>query len=549
MTTQTPHPKRVFPSHEVEVIRGIQSGMAYYVGMVSLRELKKCFTFATLDDTPIEKRSQRELRKSRVNKIKDYILKAFKRNKRNRVVADRDQFYAFGSAVIAIDPPWDGDDMEFVPLLSEPPDIGNIGKLIIPRDALARILDGQHRIFGLIAALEEQPDLDCETLPVIFFLDLGQRWRGQMCIDLNCNSVKFPSSLVLLLSQRDPLANLVKSVIKRVELLNLYIDWGRASLTQDSEKMFTFLAIYEATKALLANHQELGTEEQLEIASRFWTAVVSNMSNWQAVASGEFSPSWIRETKISSHPLAIAALGRMGAELLSQPDWEPRLEALQHLNWSTTNPDWDGTGLVDGSHDSESWLADYLLKRVKAFTEPETVQEPPLIVAAARARIASGLTLANVATARARIASRLTLANFLNWLRLLPAEMIIEYGDRHPLENFLLYRLYPVKTEIEQSLENPPGCGLNLHKICPSSHELEISNISIEFVSDDDEFELLGTKHSTHSDTYLPLDSQGAWLPALLEWKSGTDWEFTIGEMIQFLEPFETDHGIIKRVD
>ena len=58
----------------------------------------------------------------------------------------------------------------------------------------------------------------------------------------------------------------------------------------------------------------------------------------------------LRRDYIHAHGIAIQALGGAGAALLAEEpkQWKKRLTALRKINWSRSNPEWDGRALVNG---------------------------------------------------------------------------------------------------------------------------------------------------------------------------------------------------------
>jgi len=68
--------------------------------------------------------------------------------------------------------------------------------------------------------------------------------------------------------------------------------------------------------------------------------------------------------------VVLESLGEVGAVLLSvfPESWEERLVFLREVDWSISNPDWEGRILLRGgiskSRVSVSWMTDYLKKRL-----------------------------------------------------------------------------------------------------------------------------------------------------------------------------------------
>ncbi|MEO9125091.1 MAG: DNA sulfur modification protein DndB, partial [Microcoleus sp.] len=78
----------------------------------------------------------------------------------------------------------------------------------------------------------------------------------------------------------------------------------------------------------------------------------------------------MRRNCVHCHSVVLESLGEVGAALLSVfPDrWEERLSLLRQVDWSISNPDWEGGILLKGgisrSRASVSWMTDYFKNRL-----------------------------------------------------------------------------------------------------------------------------------------------------------------------------------------
>src|SRR5262249_11112974 len=104
-------------------------------------------------------------------------------------------------------------------------------------------------------------------------------------------------------------------------------------------KLFTLSGIYHATQTLLAGRDADPPEAKLELAAAFWTEAARYTPAWQQAAARTVSPAELRRDYVHAHPLALAALGRVGCDLLDRHprDWKQRLARLATLNWSRSN--------------------------------------------------------------------------------------------------------------------------------------------------------------------------------------------------------------------
>lgn len=353
------------PSFEyiLPVIRGIQAGREYYVSMCPVRFLPKLFPFES-EDLPPELRAKRTLNCSRIPEIADYFVK----NPTN---------YTCGAIAASIDA-----NITFEAVGNEAEE-RKIGRLRVPMDAKFTINDGQHRRAAFEMALRENPQLGYETVALILFLDIGLEKSQQRFTDLNSFQVPLEASLSVLYNHRDDGARLVRAVVKQVEVFRCLTEMERGSLNGRSHKLFALSAIDRAIMALLSNihgskeakpsryratKQEKEEEfaQKIQLAVSYWNAVSSFIPDWQLVLHKQVAAGEIRRDCVHCHSVVLESLGEVGASLLSAfpESWEERLSLLQQVDWSISNPDWEGGILLKGrflrSKASVRWMSDYL---------------------------------------------------------------------------------------------------------------------------------------------------------------------------------------------
>ena len=368
------------PSFEyvLPVIRGIQAGREYYVSMCPARYIPKLFAGNDQEVLP-EMRARRMSNKTRVPEIARYIL-------------DNRKDYTFSAITASIDA-----DITFEPIGTEA-EARKIGRLRVPMDARFAIHDGEHRRAAFELALSENPELGYETIALILFLDIGLKRSQQMCLDLNRHSVPLDPSLTILYDHRDEKASLVRAVIKEVPVFRTLTDMERSTLPSRSGKLFTLSSVYNATLALLANGQnaELNNpphsplkggmlEEQLstqiELAAGYWNAVTRYIPDWEQVLQKKVSAGEVRRDYVHCHAIALAGLGRVGASLLSiYPDnWEEHLEGLAGIDWSRSNPDWQGRIMSKGGISQSQSSVSRMTAYIKRYLDlPLTLEEEGL---------------------------------------------------------------------------------------------------------------------------------------------------------------------------
>jgi len=310
------------------VIRGLQAHREYYVAMWTLRMLRQISIFDE-DELPPELRAQRVLNKARIPEISDYII-------------DNPDDYVFSALTVSID-----SDVLFEAL----PGQDKLGLLRVPMDAHFIINDGQHRRAAIIEALKQRPELEHETIAVVFFLDIGLERCQQMFADLNRYAIRPSRSLGLLYDHRNDKARLAKLVIMKSEIFRDLVDMEKSSLALRSRKLFTLSAYYNACADLVNGLATGDLTRDADIARSFWEAAATHFPMWGQVREGKLPASELREGYIHSHGIALQAIGKAGnALLLTYPnEWKKRLKGLEKIDWSRNNATlWEGRAMIGG---------------------------------------------------------------------------------------------------------------------------------------------------------------------------------------------------------
>ncbi|MVF23447.1 DNA sulfur modification protein DndB [Methylocaldum sp. BRCS4] len=310
------------------VIRGLQARREYYVAMWTLRTLRQISIFDE-DELPPELRAQRVLNKARIPEISGYIL-------------DNPDDYVFSALTVSID-----SEVSFEPL----PGQSRLGMLKVPMEARFIINDGQHRRAAIIEALKQRPELEHETIAVVFFLDIGLERCQQMFADLNRYAIRPSRSLGLLYDHRNAKAKLAKLVVMKSEFFRDIVDMEKSSLAPRSRKLFTLSAFHNACADLVNGMATGNLVEDANLARSYWEAVAGHFPAWRQVLEGRLPASEIREGYIHSHGIAIQALGKAGNTLLKlhPGDWRNRLDGLDKIDWSRNNATvWEGRAMIGG---------------------------------------------------------------------------------------------------------------------------------------------------------------------------------------------------------
>ena len=321
---------KIGETYGFDAIRGIQAGREFYVAMCPLKIIPKLFVFTEFD-LPPELRAQRTLRKSRIPALKNYIL-------------NNPKDYIFSSLTASVD-----GTMKFepAPSLGEG---GKLGRLYVSMESRLLINDGQHRRQAIEEALKENPDLAHEMISVVFFEDKGLVRSQQMFSDLNKNAVKPTKSLSILYDHRDEFAKFIVAISYELEIFSGRVELEKTAISNRSTKFFTLNGIADATRKFLGiKGTKISVDEQ-NMAKEFWNEIAKNIPEWQLLIQKRVTTSELRKEYVHSHTNLLNALGIVGNVLQNEypSDWKQKLASLQNIDWSRSNPEWEGKLLLRG---------------------------------------------------------------------------------------------------------------------------------------------------------------------------------------------------------
>ena len=316
----------VINTHTFEAIRGRQAGSDFYIAMCTLKSVAKMFTFKDAD-IPAEQRAQRTLRKSRIPRIRDYILQ-------------NSEDYTFSSITVSVD-----GKITFKPTSAKK----DLGEISISQEAAILINDGQHRTAAIKEAIAENPELGKDKISVVFFEDLKLEKSQQMFADLNNHAVKPTKSLGILYDRRNDFATFVVDMIKNVKVFHNRIEMEKTSISNRSTKFFTLSGLELATKNLLGKDKNLRKEEK-ELVVSFWNTVAKNIPEWVLLMDKKVTPAELRGDFVHANTNMLESIALAGRHLIKNhpKEWKRKLSGLQKIDWSRTNPEWDGKIIIRG---------------------------------------------------------------------------------------------------------------------------------------------------------------------------------------------------------
>jgi DNA sulfur modification protein DndB len=306
-------------------LSGVQGRKGNFLIQVPLKVLCKLLQEED-SELPIEQRSQRILNKTRVNQIANYIID----NPDSYILPPLVAYIKFGEV-----------------LFERAEGSSNLGQLKIDMNSEILLYDGQHRRAGVNLAVQQRPFLGDETIAIMLYNRDSVESAQQVFADININATKPAQSIKLLYNHRDQFNIVARKTIESVSLLNNYTDFERTNLAAKSDKLFTFSGIYQATKVLLNGVDDA---KVIDTATAFWTVVSSNITEWNAVASGQTYASNLRENYVHAHSVVWVALAMIGNHLIhSNPtDWSDKLKMLSDINWSRNSDEWKDRCIVSG---------------------------------------------------------------------------------------------------------------------------------------------------------------------------------------------------------
>ncbi len=314
-----------------DAIRGTQAGNEFYVAMCPLKIIPKLFSFND-HDIPPQLRAQRVLSAARIPAIKNYIL-------------NNPNDYIFSSLTASVD-----GVMKFTPAASLGED-GKLGRLYIAMESRLLINDGQHRRKAIEEALKEKPEMGHEMISVVFFQDSGLKRSQQMFSDLNKNAVKPTKSLNILYDHRDKFSKFVVDLTSEIDIFKDKVELEKTTISNRSKKAFTLNGISDATRHLLGitKNRKLTNEEQ-EMTREFWKLVVKYIPEWNLLLEGKISSADLRKEFVHGNTNSLNALGIVGRILIRDypEDWKEKIKGLRDVEWSRTNPEWEGRLLLNG---------------------------------------------------------------------------------------------------------------------------------------------------------------------------------------------------------
>ena len=201
-------------THTFNAIRGRQASRNFYTAMCTLKAVAKIFTFNDVD-IPAEHRAQRTLRKSRIPRIRDYILQ-------------NPDDYTFSSITVSVD-----GKITFNPISQGKN--ADIGTISISQNVAVLINDGQHRAAAIREAIQNDAHLGTDDISWCSLRIWVQRSQ-QMFADLNKHAVKPTKSLGILYDGATIFPHSVVEMTRHVRAFHNRTEMEKTSISNRSTK-------------------------------------------------------------------------------------------------------------------------------------------------------------------------------------------------------------------------------------------------------------------------------------------------------------------------
>lgn len=317
-------------------IKGIQSGLTFYTVLASYKDLKKNFIFDD-SDLPIEMRQQRSLNEGRALAFAKYIK-------------DNPSSYVTGAVVGTID-----NSVRFIPLESPFVEDDSVGLLQLDSDMPICLVDGQHRQRGLSLAIDENPTIENEQLPIVLYTAEGIERKQQIFADQNGHTVKPSSSLNITFDHRGTLNSFVKELASEIPSIKNRIDYESSSVGSLSHKFWPLVSFKKFICHLTGMNEktfckEVNNKEMSDRIKEIIKEVINGFDHlplWKSALSGEIPAKEVRENYIVAHAVFLEALGVWAQQMMLHFDANGKIDysfmkVLSNVNTEKLSQNWCG---------------------------------------------------------------------------------------------------------------------------------------------------------------------------------------------------------------
>jgi DNA sulfur modification protein DndB len=286
-------------------IRGTQSGLEFYTIMTTYNDLNKNFIFDD-SDLPIEMRQQRTLNESRSIAFAKYIK-------------ENSNTYVTGAVVGTVD-----ERVKFIPLESPFVSDDSVGLLQFDADMKIALSDGQHRQRGVQIAVDEDPHLGNEQLPVVLYSASSIERKQQIFADQNGHTVKPSSSLNITFDHRGVLNSFIKELADDIPTIKNRIDYENSSVGSLSHKFWPLVSFKKFICNIIGMNEKTFVKEvtDIEVRGRI-KEIIKEVINgfdylplWKDALSGSIPAVEVRKSHIVAHAVFLESLGVWAQQMM-----------------------------------------------------------------------------------------------------------------------------------------------------------------------------------------------------------------------------------------
>ncbi len=313
-----------------EAIRGQQNNSVYFIAQIPFRVLASMVELDNSDD--VNDRSQRELNKSRAKAISLYLCQNF--NKTFTVI-----------------PPLIGfinDEYTFEEVQLE--QFKGVGKFKISMDIKLKLFDGQHRSIGIKEAIQIEPALAGNTVPVMFFVGMSLKDRQQAFHDINFTQKTPAKALCIAYNGRSSFDSMVVNVFKESPIKHL-IDYEKNTVSGKNPYLYSLKTLQEFSTLVLGgtefNVDDVEYLEQYVSVLTNCLGITQTLDSLKHNASAELPAVQLREYSLITQVVMVKALGMLGNFVRSYDDWPHYLEKLGKDEIFYRDPHWIGVCLTE----------------------------------------------------------------------------------------------------------------------------------------------------------------------------------------------------------
>lgn len=236
----------------IPVIRGKIGNWRYYSGLMTFEQVAEYVTTSIgelYQAQCLDELLQRELT-SNYSAIKEYLLN------------DEERF--FNALILAI---YDGDP-QWLEIEFENHDFCNVGFLQFSGKEVIFPVDGQHRVAGIKAAIEEKKELGKETVPVIFIAHSqtpdGRTRTRKLFSTLNRRAKPVGQNENIALDEDDVCSVITRDLIQEFPLFSndrVVNSKGKQIPNNNNEAFTSLIALYQCVCIIVQKQLNLGAQK------------------------------------------------------------------------------------------------------------------------------------------------------------------------------------------------------------------------------------------------------------------------------------------------